>query len=161
MIKTLLSATVAGLVAFSGASTASAAEGETAPIDIRMTLHESSMIHEYPGEDGPLWSGRGMFDFSVLLTDVGEGNEQGVTVFLSVPDTLDVRSWGDGWSCEDTEGGIDCYHPDLVVPGEAWPELHFRGFPSNHVQDTIDVYATTGDYAPAHEGVHYFNDTST
>jgi hypothetical protein len=160
MIKTLLSVAVAGLVAFSGASTANAAVGETAPIDIRMTLEESRWIFMHDGPNGQSWEGRGPFDFSVLLTDVGEGNQQGVTVFLSVPDVLDVQSWGDGWTCEDTEGGIDCHHPDLVVPGEAWPELHFRGIPSDYVRDTIDVYATTGDYEPSHEGVRYFNDTS-
>ncbi|MET8764553.1 hypothetical protein [Lentzea sp. NPDC004782] len=92
--------------------------------------------------------------------DVGEENEQGVTVFLSVPGRLDVRSWGDGWSCEDTEGGIDCHHGDLVVPGEAWPELFFRATPEDYIRDAIDVYATTGDYDAAHEGVHYLNDTS-
>lgn len=159
MIRTLLSTAVAGVVAFSVAPVANAAE--TAPIDIRMTLDETSMIREYVAEDGTHWAGRGLFDFSVLLTDIGGENEQGVSVFLSVPDTLDVRSQGDGWSCEDTEGGIDCYHPDLVVPGEAWPELHFRAWPNDYIRDTIDVYATTGDYDPAHEGVHYFNDTST
>jgi hypothetical protein len=158
MIKTLLSTAVAGVIAFSGASAANAAE--TAPIDIRMTLDKTGGIFEYVWEDGVHWNGRGAFTFSVLLTDVGSANEQGVTMFLSVPDGLDVQSWGDGWSCEDAEGGIDCHHGDLVVPGEAWPELHFRGSPDDYMLDTIDVYATTGDYSPSHEGVHYFNDTS-
>lgn len=159
MIKALLSATVAGLVAFAGAPAAHAAE--TAPIDIRMTLDKAQDVWESVREDGTYWSSRGSFDFSVLLTDIGEENEQGATVFLSVPDELDVQSWGDGWSCEDTEGGIDCHHPDLVVPGEAWPELYFRANSAVYVRDTIDVYASTGDYAPSHEGVHYYKDIST
>jgi hypothetical protein len=159
MFKVLLSTAVAGLVAFAGAPAAHAAE--TAPIDIRMTLEEADDVRESVEEDGVHWGGRGSFTFSVLLTDVGPGNEQGVTVFLSVPDGVDVQSWGDGWSCEDTEGGVDCYHGDLVVPGEAWPELNFRAIPYLHLQDTIDVYASTGDYAPSHEGVHYFSNTST
>jgi hypothetical protein len=161
MIKSLLCAAAAGVVAFSGASAANAAEGETAPIDIRMALDGSALV-QYVEDNGTThWMGRGTFDFSVLLTDVGEGNEQGVTVFLSVPDELDVQSWGDGWSCEDTEGGLDCHHADLVVPGEAWPELHFRGLPyENYILDSIDVYATTGDYEASHEGVRYKNDTS-
>jgi hypothetical protein len=159
MIRTLLSTAVAGVVAFSVAPVANAAE--TAPIDIRMTLDTPGM-REYVDEDGTHWEGRGLFDFSVLLTDVGSENEEGVTMFLSVPPPpMDVQAWGDGWSCEDTEGGIACYHPDLVVPGEAWPELHFRAWPNDYIRDTIDVYATTGDYDPSHEGVHYFNDTST
>jgi hypothetical protein len=69
-----------------------------------MTLDQTGDTRETIGESGTHWSTRGMFDFSVLLTDIGEENEQGVIVFLSVPDSVDVQSWGDGWSCEDTEG---------------------------------------------------------
>ncbi|MFD4640934.1 hypothetical protein ACFWN2_26745 [Lentzea sp. NPDC058436] len=160
MIKALLCAAVAGVVAFSGTSVANAAEGETAPIDIRMSLDTSATTYERVTETGVRWVSRGPFDFSVQLRDVGDENEQGATVFLSVPELLDVQSWGDGWSCEDTDGGIDCYHPDLVVPGEAWPVLYLRAFPVNYGNDTIDVYATTGDYEPTHEGVEYYLDTS-
>ncbi|MFD1148269.1 hypothetical protein [Saccharothrix hoggarensis] len=106
------------------------------------------------------WATRGMFEFDVLLTHIGDEYEHGVTMFLSMPERIDVVSWGDGWSCEDTIGGIDCYHPELVVPDEAWPVLHFKAYPEAHIRDTIDVYATTADFEFAHEGVNYFNDTS-
>ncbi|MGI5504871.1 hypothetical protein [Lentzea sp. CA-135723] len=157
MIKALLCTAVAGVVAFSGVSTANAAE--TAPIDIRMTLATSPTAFEnvYPG--GTYWSTHGEFDFSVRLRDVGTENQQGVTVFLSVPDTLDVQVRGDGWTCEDTEGGVDCHHADLMVPYEAWPELYVHGLPDDYVLDSIDVYATTGDYEASHEGVYYQNET--
>ncbi|MFD4672164.1 hypothetical protein ACFWNN_20695 [Lentzea sp. NPDC058450] len=158
MIKALLCTAVAGVVAFSGASVANAAE--PAPIDIRMILGDSPMAYEYVDVGGTHWTSRRGFDFSVRLTDIGDENEQGVTVFLSVPDELDVQARGDGWTCGDTEGGIDCRHSDLVVPGEAWPDLHFRAQPLDYVRDTIDVYATTGDYAASHEGVTYHLDAS-
>ncbi|MDX8143017.1 hypothetical protein SK854_12895 [Lentzea sp. BCCO 10_0061] len=161
MIKALLCAAVTGVIALSGASVANAAAGEAAPIDIRMTLDQTVDTRQSVDANGTHWQSRGPFDFSVRLTDVGEANEQGVTVFLSVPDALDVQSWGDGWSCEDTEGGVDCHHADLVVPGEAWPELYFRAQPTEYVFDTIDVYATTGDYEATHEGVSYYLNAST
>ncbi|SES41927.1 hypothetical protein [Lentzea albida] len=161
MIKALLCTAVAAVVACAGGSAANAAEGEPAPIDIRMSVDGSQGVaHVFEGRT--YWVSRTAFDFTVLLTDVGDEDEQGVTVFLSVPDELDVQSWGDGWTCEDTEGGIDCHHPDLVVPGEAWPELYSRADPNQqYIVDSIDVYATTGDYEASHEGVHYKNDTST
>jgi hypothetical protein len=154
MFKALLTTAVAGLVALAGAPSANATEGDTAPIDIWM-----KSTHGVPG-DTDYWYTRGRFGFSVLLTDIGEENMQGVTVFLSIPEELDVQSSGDGWVCEDTEGGVDCRHPNLVVPDEAWPELHFEAYSNEHIHDTIDVYATTGDYSPSHEGVTWFSDTS-
>ncbi|MFD1148267.1 hypothetical protein [Saccharothrix hoggarensis] len=164
MFKVLLSTAIAGLVALGGASVANATEtapvandAAVAPIDIRM-----SPLTGLPGSTEYYWTSYGeKFQFEVLLTHVGEERERGVTVFLSVPEALDVQSWGDRWSCEDTVGGIDCHHPDLVVPDEAWPVLYFEADPDYYayIEDTIDVYATTADYEFAHEGVHYINDS--
>ncbi|WP_285745565.1 hypothetical protein [Lentzea sp. NBRC 105346] len=145
---------VAGAFAVAVAPTASAAE--TAPIDIRMTKGDGVYGSEYH------WQSRGTFDFTVTLTDTGAGNLYGTTVFVSVPEGADVTGWaGERWDCEHTGGGIDCTNPDLVVPGEAWPELTVQLRPTEYFPDeTLDVYATSGGYGAAHEGVAYYYDTS-
>jgi hypothetical protein len=92
------------------------------------------------------------FSFHVDVTDVGDQDDDGLSVFVSVPFTISGYQ-GDRWECWDVEGGARCEISDVVVPGETWPRLTIEGS-GRHIDDTIDVYASSrlGD---AHAGVPF------
>jgi hypothetical protein len=102
------------------------------------------------------WRGfqRRSMRFTIDVTDIGDLNDDGLSVFVSVPYGIGAFS-GDRWDCWDVEGGLRCEIGDLVVPGESWPTLTIDGGTSEgYVRDSVDVYAesTHGD---AHAGVPF------
>jgi hypothetical protein len=101
-----------------------------------------------------VWTGVSIrtYRFHINVTDVGELDDDGLHLFVSVP--FSVRGYeGDRWDCWDVDGGAECEIADVVVPGETWPTLTILGS-GTHIDDTIDVYATStqGD---AHAGVPF------
>ena len=101
------------------------------------------------------WRGlaRRSMRFTVDVTDIGDQDDDGLSVFVSVPFT--VRGSGDRWDCSAVEGGLQCEIDDLVVPGETWPTLTLDGSTTiGYLRDSVDVYAesTNGD---AHAGVPF------
>ncbi|GLZ30413.1 hypothetical protein Lesp02_26020 [Lentzea sp. NBRC 105346] len=149
----------AALLAAGFVPTASAAD-ETPPVSIQLTPGKGMWENSYSG----WWEARSISSFTARFTDTGSDNLRGLTVFISVPGEYELYSYsGDRWDCWDTEGGYDCHIDDLVVPGEAWPELTVTGYVRDHMNqpDSIDVYATTGAYGWAHAGFPFKTNTST
>ncbi|TWP45189.1 hypothetical protein FKR81_39595 [Lentzea tibetensis] len=108
------------------------------------------------------WTANTFGYFTVDLSDAADENLDEVSVFVSVPDAVEVADYsGDDWDCWDVDGGIECHNPQLMVPGEAWPTLTVHLYVHDHMDDvgSIDVYATTGDFGPAHEGVPFQTNT--
>ncbi|GLZ30410.1 hypothetical protein Lesp02_25990 [Lentzea sp. NBRC 105346] len=151
MIKSLVATSVAVLAVIGSASVAHADESEPAPISIDLVRGDNIVYERRPDT----WAAHGDFSFFVRLADAGSENLDEATVFVSLPPEVEVTGFaGDRWECEDTEGGIDCYNPDLVVPGEEWPQLTVFGSvrEANGRIDSLDVYAKTGEYGAAHKG---------
>lgn len=92
------------------------------------------------------------YSFHINVTDVGELDDDGLRVFVSVPFSI-TGFEGERWDCWDVEGGAECEIGDWVVPGETWPTLTIFG--SGHgFDDSIDVYATSTN-GDAHAGVPF------
>src|SRR5882672_9905465 len=108
------------------------------------------------------WESRTSFSFVVTVTDSGSGNDEDLSVFVSVPDQTKIRQTsGDRWTCQDVDGGVRCTNPDLVVPGEAWPALTVQGWVlSDNHDDSLDVYATGTAGKEVHWSVPWTLDTS-
>lgn len=158
MFRTVAASVCAAAALSLAVAPSASAAGEPAPVSIDIN----------PGH-AMYWNSRGWWEvkasfgrFSVDITDIGGEDLDETTIFVSIPPEIDISRYeGDGWNCWDVDGGVECHNGHVVVPGEAWPRLDL-GFDVDHMTspDSIDVYATTGDFGPAHEGIPFKTDTS-
>jgi hypothetical protein len=102
------------------------------------------------------WAGRvGFpFEFSVAVANTGGRGDTDLSVFVSVP--FEVTGYrGEGWSCWDVDGGVDCSIPDLVVDGEQWPLLTIEAVADQRwLVDAVDAYADSR-HGDVHAGVGF------
>ena len=112
---------------------------------------------------GERWYVHGMsFEFSVTAGSTSAETADGATVFVSWPaEIVLVGSTGEGWSCAEIEGGVECVNPTAVGPEQSWPELTLNAKGTATVKDTLDVYLHGVGAAEAHVGVPFTYDTST
>jgi hypothetical protein len=156
-VVTALCVSASGAPATTANPAATAVAGAD-PIAIEVERGDGVIVRNHDGA----WVSRTQFTFAMTFTDVDVDNDEGLSVFISIPEEADVRGYdGERWDCWDVDGGLECANPDLVVPGEAWPTLGLRGQVLNaRYGDTLDVYATGQDQREAHWGVRWDLDTS-
>ncbi|TWP45191.1 hypothetical protein FKR81_39605 [Lentzea tibetensis] len=137
-----------------------AESGERPPVSIELTPGKGVAINKTYG----YWEARSSAEFSVKVTDKGDGDLDEMDAYVFVPAEVEVTGFsGEGWDCWDVEGGIECHTGHLVVPGEAWPTLTVRNQVHSHMNEpgAIEVWVTTGRYGWAGERVPFKTNTST
>ncbi|SMD08535.1 hypothetical protein [Kibdelosporangium aridum] len=81
-------------------------------------------------------------EFSIKVKALEATNE--VKLFVSLPYEVHVDGHeGDGWTCWDVEGGIDCTNTKPALAGAELPSLLVRINPDceNTLRDSFDVYS--------------------
>ncbi|TWP45190.1 hypothetical protein FKR81_39600 [Lentzea tibetensis] len=146
-------AAVCAAAALSLAVSPAAQASEPSPVAIQLTPRDGLRVDE----DGTWIADQDDFYFRVSTSDAGDENLDELTLFVSIPDEIELFTISAEWECWDVDGGVECHNPRLMVPGESWPDLliYARVHDEMDAPDSIDVYATTGEYGPAHEGVPF------
>ncbi|CAM3833156.1 hypothetical protein KIPE111705_27225 [Kibdelosporangium persicum] len=130
------------LAALASGSSASAAQQR-----LEVQLEPGFFITERDG----IWYGSDYVSYNEFTVRAkaphGRGN---VRLFLSLPHQIHVLGHeGDGWTCRDVTGGIECDHHRPIAPGAEWPTLLVRIDPDceRTIRDSFDAYA---------DGNHHF-----